>query len=398
MRLTIIRRRYNPFGGAERFIEGITPRLAERGIITTIIAEDWRGARGVHGGGGTTSVIRVKSSGWTRTARFFSFQKAVQQALAASLQGDGDVLTSPVTKFDLIQSHERLVGADIFRLGDGVHTAWVRRLQREAKGLKSFWLRQDTFHQAVIETERAMAREPKLHYVANSALVRDELQEYLSVPGERITLIPNGVDTKRFVPPLPAQKEETRRLLATQMGIEIAQDAVVVSFVGSGFRRKGVFQLILACVALKNCVLLVCGKDKDANKAKAMIARLGAGDRIVLTGPLQDVRPLLCASDLFALPSLYDPSSNAVLEALSCGLPVVVTKDVGMAQEIAAAQAGTICTRDPESIMQGLRVGFDPAQRQMMSDQARSFALGYDQDRVIDQWLDFYNTLQATCA
>jgi glycosyltransferase involved in cell wall biosynthesis len=152
------------------------------------------------------------------------------------------------------------------------------------------------------------------------------------------------------------------------------------------------FLLIEACARLKECVLLICGKDKESAKAQSLIARLGAADRIALTGPLEDVRPLLWAADVFSLPSLYDPSSNAVLEALSCGVPVVVTQDVGMAWEITDAGAGLICERSVASLMQALRKSQDLDRLRKMAYQARVFALRYDQGLIIEQWLNFYQS------
>lgn len=379
MRLAIIRRRYNPFGGAERFIERITPRLAQRGITPTILAEEWTSS--------SAQFIQVGSSGLTRTARFHSFQKSVHAALAGeSKAGRG---------FDLIQSHERITGVDIFRLGDGVHAAWVKRLQQESGGLRAWWLGVDAYHRAVIETERQMTQDPKLHYVANSSLVANELQEYWSVPNDRITLIPNGVDTSFFSPHTPSQKEDTRQALAKRHRLAISPETMVITVVGSGFARKGIFPLIEACAKVKDYVLLICGKDKEASKAQALINRNGAEKRIALTGPMEDVRPLLWAADLFALPSLYDPASNAVLEALACGLPVMVTRDVGMAWEITDADAGVICDRNVAGLLQALRKCEDTTRRRGMAYQARSFALRYEQNLIIDQWLEFYRTMKA---
>jgi UDP-glucose:(heptosyl)LPS alpha-1,3-glucosyltransferase len=383
MRLAIIRRRYNPYGGAERFIERVTARLTKRAIETTIIAEDWSGSDKVFG----NKHIEVKCSGLSRTSRFVSFQKSVRAVLdheAAAGRG-----------FDLIQSHERVTGVDIFRLGDGVHAAWVRRLQQESRGLRSLLLNMDSYHRAVIDTERAMARDSKLHYVANSSLVVNELQEYWSVPDSRITLIPNGVDTSFFSPATPIQKEESRQALAKQHSVGITPETLIITVVGSGFSRKGIFQLIEACAKVKNYVLLICGEDKAAGKAKTLIKHLGVESRIALTGPLEDVRPLLWAADIFALPSLYDPSSNAVLEALACGVPVIVTRDVGMAWEITDTDAGTICDRSVASILLALRKCADAGRRQHMAYQARAFALRYDQSQIIEQWLEFYRTMRA---
>jgi len=381
MRLAIIRRRYNPYGGAERFIERLIPRLAQRNIDTTILTEQWEK------NSAEAKVITVPVSGMSRAARFRSFNSQVTAQLAQqSAQGSG---------FDLIQSHERILGADIYRLGDGVHAAWVSRMQKESSGLRDFWLGMDSFHRAVMQTESAMARDPNLHFVANSSLVQQELEDLLAVPEDRITLIPNGVDTQRFAPAMPSQKASARGELAQATGLVIAPESLVVAVVGSGFSRKGIFLLIEACARLKECVLLICGKDKESGKTQSLIARLGAADRIALTGPLEDVRPLLWAADVFSLPSLYDPSSNAVLEALSCGVPVIVTRDVGMAWEITDADAGLICERSVASLMQALRKCEDADRLRKMAYQARAFALRYDQGLIIEQWLNFYQTLRA---
>jgi UDP-glucose:(heptosyl)LPS alpha-1,3-glucosyltransferase len=378
MRLAIIRRRYNPYGGAERFIERLIPRLAQRNIETTILTEQWEK------NSAEAKVITVPVSGMSRAARFRSFNTGVSAQLAQQAEQGN--------RFDLIQSHERLLGVDIYRLGDGIHAAWVKRLQQESGGLRALWLGLDSFHRAVMQTEAAMARDPNLHFVANSSLVQQELQDLLAVPEDRITLIPNGVDTQRFAPAVASQKESARLQLAQTTGLTITPEAFVIAAVGSGFSRKGMFLLIEACARLKECVLLICGKDKESAKAQSLIARLGADDRIALTGPLEDVRPLLWAADVFSLPSLYDPSSNAVLEALSCGVPVVVTQDVGMAWEITDAGAGLICERSVASLLQALRKSQDLDRLRKMAYQARVFALRYDQGLIIEQWLNFYQS------
>ena len=73
MQLVIVRRRYNPFGGAERFIERLIPPLSVHGIQATIIAERWN-----LNNGDAHKVIQVKSRGLSRIARFKSFSKNVR--------------------------------------------------------------------------------------------------------------------------------------------------------------------------------------------------------------------------------------------------------------------------------------------------------------------------------
>lgn len=394
MKLAIIRRRYTPYGGAERFIERIIPRLIERGIEPTILAEQWKtgvasteqaDARALNKSADGFLPIRVR--GFTRTARFRSFQKAILETIN-NKAGSG-------CGFDLIQSHERIPGVDIFRLGDGVHAAWFDRLKRQSRGLGLVWLKMDPWHRAVIETEKQMALDPGIQYVANSRLVANELQDYWSVPDHRITLIPNGVDVQAFRPPSPRERAKAREAIAQQYAVRVTPETLIISFVGSGFRRKGVFELTQACAKYRKCILLVCGKDRDTNLVKTHFLRNNQENNIVLTGPLTDVRPVLHASDVFALPSLYDPASNAVLEALSCGLPVIVTRDVGMAWEISNRGAGIVCERSIAGLLEALRQCDDVQKRSSMAYQARAFAIAHDQDLIIDQWLELYRTLRA---
>lgn len=367
MKLAIIRRRYTPYGGAERFIERLVPRLGERGIATTIIAEKWTPPDA----NGAPCVIEARARGWTRAARFRSFGENVARVLAEN-------------HFDLVQTHERLTGADIYRAGDGVHAAWIARQERESPGWRSAWLRSDPYHRAVIETERRMASDDRLHVVANSALVMDELHRLLGIPHERLTLIPNGVDTAHFAPATAEQRARCREAW------NLPPDAPVACFVGSGFARKGAFRLVEAMRHLPEVSLLVCGRDKAAAALESAARKSGAGARIRLTGPLDDVRAVLHAADVFVLPSLYDPSPNAALEALACGLPVVTTDDVGGARELAQAGAGFVCTRDPEDIAAAVGRAVDADNRAAMSRHAREFALGFDRETVLRQWLDFY--------
>jgi UDP-glucose:(heptosyl)LPS alpha-1,3-glucosyltransferase len=387
MKLAIIRRRYNPYGGAERFIERLTLRLAERNIDTTIITESWSQT------GSPSKILKISSQGFSRAGRFRSFQKSVRKSLYKTEHTLGEEPKNHNKKFDLTQSHERIPGVDIFRLGDGLHLSWLRRLQQESGIVKSLWNRFDPYHRAVIEAEHSMARDSNLQFVANSTLVQNELREILGVPDQRISLIHNGIDTQQFCPANSEQKVGARKRISDETGVNITSDTLVVGFVGSGFFRKGVFPLIQACANLKDCVLLICGKDKQSSKANSLIQRLNVTERIALTGPMSDVRPLLWASDIFALPSLYDPSSNAMLEAMSCGLPIITSQGTGMWQEISSSGAGLVCDRSPDSLLHALKLMKTQATRESMSGYARRLAKTFDSNQIADQWLRLYDSI-----
>ncbi len=389
MRLAIIRRRYNPFGGAERFIAQLSNALAARDVSVTILSEEWSTAETAEtrGGLGTSSptVLSIPVSSGSRSKRAQAFERGVH-----------DVLRQ--THFTLVQSHERMLGTDIYRLGDGVHAAWIDRMEEEfrhrhpflsALGLASVRFRWDPYHRMVLGLEARMAADPTLHFVANSRLVMSELIRYYRVSSQRITLIPNGVDTQKFAP-ADSNQRSVRQALRAELGVDGKQP--VVLFVGSGFRRKGAFELVRALARTPRFYGWIVGKDKESRKLQRLIEKLGLSDRVRLLGPRIDVPKLMQAADVFCLPSLYDPSPNAALEALACGLPVLATRDIGTLDEIVAAKAGAMITRNPDEIAQVLAPFADDDYRVSYAHAARQLALRFDQTQVLEQWVRFYET------
>ena len=109
MRVAIVRQRYNPFGGAERFIERALPALERSGVDIALIARSWQG--GATGWQGRKLVL-VDPFYVGNVWRDRSFARAATQAWS----GGG---------YDLVQSHERIPGCDLYRAGDGVHAEWL---------------------------------------------------------------------------------------------------------------------------------------------------------------------------------------------------------------------------------------------------------------------------------
>lgn len=332
MRLAVVRKRFNPFGGAERFIVTAAGALIERGVEVTVVTEGWDGGEVA----GLSRVVVPKARGWTRAGRLAGFQRNCEAAIR-----DGG--------FDLVQTHERMLGADLFRAGDGVHAAWVERLGRERGRIGAALLGFDPMHRLVMATERAMAASDML-FVANSELVAGEIRDILGVPSARVRVIENGVDLTRFQP----ASEEDKAAARAELGLP--SEGPVVAFVGSGFERKGAFRLVeaLARREAREIHAVIVGADRRLGALKALVEARALGGRVQVLGGLSDPRRVLAAADLFALPSLYDPMPNAALEALACGLPVVTCEGAGIAAHVAATGAGAVVTREPEDIARGL--------------------------------------------
>jgi len=243
MNIAIIRRKFNPFGGAEKFISRAIRALSLDTIKISIISENWNDPSKL-----TTDeleFIEAKASGFSRKTKFINFQKSVTQILLAR-------------EFDLIQSHERLIGSDIYRLGDGVHAAWIDRQSAIAQWYRKLWLKIDPYHRAVIKTEKEMAEDPSLTFVANSTMVKQELIKWYGVPDSRVVLIENGIDTQSFNPPSEKRKYQAK------CGLELDPQKPTVIFIGSGYDRKGVFELTRAIHKLQKWQLIIVGADKKS--------------------------------------------------------------------------------------------------------------------------------------
>lgn len=330
MRIAIVRQRYTPFGGAERFVERALGALAREGAEVTLITRSWEGGER---DGFSQILVDPPCKGLARlfggrAERDRRFMRGVQDVIAKN-------------SFDIVQSHERIPGCTIFRAGDGVHAAWLDHRGRQLSGLARRAARLDPYHRHVLAQEAAMLVHPELKaLICNSTMVRDEFIRYYDVPPEKIVVIENGIDLVHFHPDLAGVHRDSMRL---QLGI--AEDAPVFAYVGGGFERKGVGRLIQALATMRNPLarLVIVGGDRKLNAMKKLAARLGVGERVHFAGRQMDVRPWLAMSDAFALPTLYDPMPNAALEALAMGLPTVTSASCGIATRIVAGRNGHVC-------------------------------------------------------
>lgn len=369
MKLAIVRRRHAAFGGAERFIENVAGEFVKSGHQLAIVSESWP----ADAGNGIERVT-VPSRGLTRAGKLANFQREVAAVVARG-------------QFDLVQTHERLLTADIFRAGDGVHAAWLARLEAEQGPLRNIVRRFSPMHRLIVATEWRMAHETDIVFVANSGLVVRELAEWLDLPIQRIRVIENGVDTAKFHPPSASEREIARH----KFGLE--GDDPVVAFVGSGFERKGAFNLVDA-LALPQCAsvrALIVGHDRRQAALGERIERLGLTGRVKVLGGVNDPLAAYQAADMLALPSLYDPMPNAALEALACGLPLLVTADTGIADAVRENRAGAIVTRSPDDIARGVVKIL--AQRDAMSSAAIALSARFELEATTARWLELYREL-----
>ena len=372
MRLGIVRQRYTPFGGAERFVERAIDALIDRGVQVRVYTRKWPAARK----GGIEPVICnpfYAGSLW----RDASFAGAVRAALARD-------------RPDIVQSHERIEGCDVFRAGDGVHRAWLEERMRCGGRAERARIAANPYHRYIQDAEARMFESASLKAViCISQMVRDDVRRHFALPEDRLHVIYNAVDPREFSPAVRGNRA------ATRAGLGLADGHVAFLLVGSGYARKGVATAIRALARLPaEARLVVVGKDKSPARYRRLAQRQGVAARVVFAGPQQDVRAFLGAADAFVLPTLYDPLSNAVLEALACGLPVVTGKRCGAGELVIAHGAGWTCDAlDDAAFADRMRSLLDPEERSRRAAAAVAAVATLTPENMTRRMLDLYGAL-----
>jgi UDP-glucose:(heptosyl)LPS alpha-1,3-glucosyltransferase len=370
MHIILIRQRYNPYGGAERFISRALGAMDNSDMKVSLIARAWEPIKGI-------DFVRCNPFYVGRLWRDWSFARKVCRQIKT-------------LKPDLIQSHERISCCDIYRAGDGVHSVWLEQKARNQSWLARMQVRFSPYHNYIKRAEKRLFESSRLRAViCNSNMVRAEILQRFDIDESKIHVIYNGVDTKLFHPDIKRQKNSSR------VQWDIPDEANVFAFVGSGFERKGLLQVLRAFKFLpESCYLLVAGYDKREQFYREEANRLGINLRVKFLGPQKDVLPCYATADVFILPTLYDPFPNVVLEALACGLPVITSTKSGAVEVISDYSNGFVCDAyDLDKLQNAMQYLCDKDVAETMGKKARAVAEKYDLDKMAENLTALYKTL-----
>jgi glycosyltransferase involved in cell wall biosynthesis len=205
--------------------------------------------------------------------------------------------------------------------------------------------------------------------LANSRSVANELESE-GLPPERLGLIYNGLDTE--VRALNG-RDQTRNALSIQDG------TLVFVIVANLIPYKGHLDLVEALGRVDGKLsgdwrLLVVGRDDGAGATvNALAVSLGIADKILFLGARNDVPDLLSASDVGFSSSHEEGFSNAVLEGMRAGLPMIVTNVGGNAEAVINGETGFVVpSRDPPAFADAiLRLASDPQLRRSFGANGR---------------------------
>jgi UDP-glucose:(heptosyl)LPS alpha-1,3-glucosyltransferase len=353
-----VRRGFSSGGGAEAYLKRLAGGVAAAGQrVSLFTATDWPAEEWTFG-----PIERLKA------ASPIPFADELEKV------GRG--------RCDILFSLERIWRCDLYRAGDGVHRAWLERRDEIAGPLKKLTRFLNRKHSAALTLEESLfARGGARRVIANSQMVKDEIVRFYGYPTDNIDVVYNGVPLDLFR--APSDRAETRAALG------VDQDEIVVLFAGSGWERKGLRfarQAIEAQTAAMT--LLVAGRGETGKFASP---------RTKFLGVVHDMPALYRAADIFLLPTLYDPFSNACLEALAAGLPVITTKTNGLSEIIESGRHGTVLDdpRDNLAMGDGLEFWADPARRAQARIDNVALAERFDISRNVSETLRILTGLAA---
>ncbi len=381
MKVALVHKRLAPVGGTEGYVWDRAARLAAAGEEVHVVCARAEGVPDAR-----VRVRRVGVLPFGPTARLVAYAIAADRLLRRE-------------RFDLVHGFGKTLRHDLYRLGGGCHATYLERAHAAGKPR---WLRalaRLTPHQrAALAIERRTFAPG--HYrllVTNSRMVRDDLVARYGVPADRVRVLYSGVDLDRFHPRL-------RRTLGEEVRRErgVRPEEVLLGFVGTGYVRKGLEPLLRALAVLQargmRLRLLVVGRDRREAAFRRLASRLGLDGSVFFEGASPAPERFLAASDLFVLPTLYDPFANATLEAMACGVPAFTTESNGAAEAIEPGKSGGLLSREasPEEIAERLLPSLDRGARERASVAARASAERFPREAHFRELRRVYAELLAT--
>jgi UDP-glucose:(heptosyl)LPS alpha-1,3-glucosyltransferase len=144
--------------------------------------------------------------------------------------------------------------------------------------------------------------------------------------------------------------------------------------------------------AIGDALLLVAGRGSARQMPRSQRTRY--------LGPVTDLSRYLAAADTFVLPTLYEPFSNACLEALVAGLPVITTAANGFAEILESGVTGEVLQdpRDTDSLASAIEAWADPERRHAIRDRLRTQGAAFSLDQNVRRTLAVLEALKRPAA
>lgn len=366
-KIAIIKSNYTPFGGGEKYAKAVISGFIKRGYDVSVLtssSQDW-----VEAG---VEKIKIPMAKYNNFFRLYTFNRNCYKYLSSNFN-----------KYKLVLDMDRTVFATHIRAGGGSHKAWLERRAKFSSSIKNLSFIVNPFHRYMLEIEKKSLENPALRaLICNSNMVKEEFLKYYRFDENKIFVVHNGVEWERFEVPFKESLEK-KADIRKELGLD---SRFWVLFVGSGYERKGLSFVISALSRLNDDICLaVVGKDRNENFYKNLVFEKKIDKRVKFFGPRSDVVKFLQSADAFILPTIYDPFSNATLEALAMGLFTITSNSNGCS-EIIKEGCGYVINnlKDIDEIVYAIELSNKNYDRTLIRDSVRE----YDFEKKLNELID----------
>ncbi|MGC8842357.1 MAG: glycosyltransferase family 4 protein [bacterium] len=380
MRVLMLAWEYPPniVGGLGRHMGGLCPALAKKGVEVYVVTSSlptlpsYEEQNGVH-------IYRVDDN----FIYPLDFSHKIHQLNFATLQCAIPLLNEK--KFHLIHIHDWLscmagrVLKHSFKLPlvATIHATEFGRRGGISEPLSRY-----------IHSQEWLLGYEAWRVIVCSKAMREEVSNVLSIPEDKIEIIPNGIDVERF----DIEVEEGFRDKFLSPGEKM------VLFVGRLVWEKGIDVLIdsapIVLAHIPEAKFIVVGKG-DVETYREKVQNLGLEHKFFFTGFLDDetVAKLYKCADVCVYPSRYEPFGIVALEAMAAGVPPVTSDAGGFRETVRHWETGVITRRgDPYSLAQGIVFLLEnPQIRKAMSEKAKRLVMKeYRWEKNADKTIALY--------
>lgn len=309
--------KYFPFGGLQRDFFSIAQACVRQGHRVRVYVLSWQGEEPEN-----LEIILVPTLGISNNTRHQRYSEWVQHHLQ-------------LHPADRVVGFNKMPGLDFYYAAD---VCYAEKVEQE----KGFFYRLTPRYKHYAAFEKAVfspSAKTKMLMLTQRQIA--DFKKHYGTQDERFLILPPGIALDRKYDQQTPDVRQTFRHAQN-----IAEGALVLLQVGSDFKRKGVERSLRAVASLpedlrQKVVFLVVGQDKP-DRYQTLAGQLGIDKQVRFFAGRSDIPDFMAAADLLLHPAHQEAAGIVLLEAITAGLPVIVTEVCGYAFHIDKAQAGQV--------------------------------------------------------
>ncbi len=230
------------------------------------------------------------------------------------------------------------------------------------------------------------------HYLVQTETAKIKWMKKLKLPENKFTVMPNGIDTRSFQISINKKKKKEE--------VKVRQDSFIITCVARLRMGKGHETLLAAFEEIFKrhpaIDLLLVGDGEREDELRKQITNYVSGDNVHFLGNRNDVPEILTISDLFVLPTEGEGMSNAIMEAMSAGLPIITTDIAENKDLLKRNETGLLFpARDISLLVKNIELLMkDNSLRNTLKQEAQKTANNlFDYQKIASRFAEFYEKL-----